>query len=252
MYPAPQGLAFIGLGGAHIATREFYTQEEWRQIKPETFVAAYRDNKYVCAYTLDATTTFVLIIDKGEFASVTLANFPVQSLFTDPLNGKLYVGQDDQIYEWDAASGTTSLFDWMSKEFVLPTPANFAAAKVDADFVNTPEEEAASLAAYNAIAAANAAMIAAGTTFQGRNAPYRNRYERNGDALEGLPALMLESLSFQLWIDGVHKFTKQVTTSKSFRLPAGYKSDRVAVRMSGNVRVSKIAVAESMDALKVV
>jgi hypothetical protein len=75
-------------------------------------------------------------------------------------------------------------------------------------------------------------------------------YPLGGDALADLPPLTFDSLQYSLYIGGALKFTKQVVDSKAFSLPAGYKSDTMAHRLAGNVRVYAVVAAESMLGLK--
>lgn len=75
-------------------------------------------------------------------------------------------------------------------------------------------------------------------------------YEIGGDALENLPPLTFDQLQYSLYVGGVLKFTKQVLDSKAFTLPAGYKSDTMAHRLAGNVKVYAVVAAESMLGLK--
>jgi hypothetical protein len=50
--------------------------------------------------------------------------------------------------------------------------------------------------------------------------------------------------------DGILRFTKQVGNSRAFRLPGGYKADNVEIVLSGNVKVTGVVLAETMDGLK--
>lgn len=65
-----------------------------------------------------------------------------------------------------------------------------------------------------------------------------------------IPPLWLDSLQFQLWIDDTLKFSKQIGSSRAFRLPGGYKADNVEIVLSGNVKVSAVTLAETMDGLR--
>jgi hypothetical protein len=65
-----------------------------------------------------------------------------------------------------------------------------------------------------------------------------------------IPSLTIDSLLFQLYADGQLKMTKQVTGTRAFRLRGGYKADNVEVTLSGNVKVTGVVLAETMDGLK--
>jgi hypothetical protein len=254
-YPTTAGLALIGDGGG-VMTREFYTEEEWRDINPETFIGSYRDNKYYAGYSNDDGEGRIIIIDKTEYASVTLAIADVSRLWTDPLSGTLYAVIGSDIYQWDAPDAERALFDWMSKEFVFAPPINMAVGKVDADFTASAAEIAAAQAAYDAAVAANAALLAAGNLRGATNATYANRYSMNGDALSPAPSIEYDALTFELWADEgdglgmALKHSEQVTSSRAFRLPDGFTADALHVRLSGNIKVSRVILAPTMQALR--
>jgi hypothetical protein len=251
-WPAPQGLALIGPGVADLVTRDLYTQEEWQLLDPSTFIGAQYAGRYVASYSVGGGQRQILIIDKSEFAAVVQANKNVQALWGDPTNGKLHVVVADVIYEWDADAGLKMLADWFSKEFVFPKPVNLGAAKVDAEFTTTAEASAAAQAASDVIQAANAALIAALATRGSMNRRTLNGISLNGSLVKKLPVVVWDDLTFSLYIDGQLKFSRTVTTTKAFRLPAGYKADNAAVRVSGNVKVKAILVAETMEGLATV
>lgn len=249
MYPAPQGLVLVAIGDAQIITKDLYTQEEWTQIAPSTFAAGQYAGRYVASYTTDGISRQIVIIDKSEFASVVQANKDVSALYGDPTTGNLYVVLGGSIYQWDADPGVKLVSDWLSREFVFPDAINLGAAKVDADFGMTAEEAAAAQAAADAIEAANAALIAADLTHGSVNGFSINGLSVNGSGIESLPPTTWDSMTFQLYVDGAVKFSKTITDSKPFRLPAGYKADNAAFRVSGNITVKAITVAESMREL---
>lgn len=251
-FPVPQGLALIGTEGSRLVTQDMYTLEEWSQLAPSSFAAAHYAGRYVASFDAGTNSRQVLIVDRAEFATVTSANAIVDAAWGDPSTGKLYVVVDDSIYEWDGDAGLKMTADWLSREWIFPQPINLGAAKVDADFSMTSDEIAAAQAASEAQQAANAALIAALATVGSLNAYSVNGLSLNGSAVKALPPVSWDSLTFQLYIDGAVKFSKTLTQAKAFRLPAGYKADNAAFRVSGNVTVKAITVAESMDGLKAI
>ncbi|MEK6244015.1 MAG: hypothetical protein AABM33_05885 [Pseudomonadota bacterium] len=248
-YSSPQGLALIGSGGAVLVTKDLYTQEEWALLIPSSFVGAQYAGRYVASFDAGANSRQVVIIDKSEFASVVTANSKVAAMWGDPATGKLYVVVDNIIYEWDADAGLKMTADWLSREWVFPQPTNLGAAKVDADFTQTSDEIAAAQAASDAQRALNAALIAALATAGSINAYSVNGLSINGSKVKALPPVNWDSLTFQIYVNGLLKFSKALLDSKAFRLPAGYKADTAAFRVSGNITVKAIVVADTMKAL---
>ncbi|HEX8874786.1 MAG TPA: hypothetical protein VF780_09175 [Nitrosospira sp.] len=247
-YPAPQGLVMIG-PNTDIVTRDLFTLKEWGEFNPATFISATADNRYYAGYSANGSS-LMFVLDKSEPASFIKVNQRITAIWADPWTGKLYVAADKKIYQWEGDAGTKLSYEWKSKKFISPPPLNYGAAKIDADFDMTEAESSAALAAYNAAIAANQALITGGKMNDALTEPALGEYEIGGDAMQVIPALSIDALQFQLWADGVLKFVKQVHDSRAFRLPGGYKSDNVEIVLSGNVKVTGVVLAETMDGLK--
>lgn len=247
-YPAPQGLAIIGTQ-SDIVTKDLFTQREWGDLNPNTFVASSADNRYYSGYFAE-DKNLMFVIDKTETAAFITINQGITAIWTDPWTGKLYVAVEKQIYEWEGDPGTKLSYEWKSKQFLTANPLNYGAAKIDADFEMTEEEAIGAVATHTAIIAANTEMIANGKTDDGLADSALGEYEVGGDAMQALPPLSIDSLQFQFWADGKLKLAKQVMTTRAFRLPGGYKADNVEIVVSGNVKVSAIVLAETMDGLR--
>ena len=80
--------------------------------------------------------------------------------------------------------------------------------------------------------------------------PPLGEFEIGGDAMREIPPLRIDSLHFPLWTDDTLRFSRQVRNSRAFRLPLGYKADNVEIVLAGNVKVSSVALAETMSGLK--
>jgi len=316
IYPGHSGLVL----GGQVITADLYTEDEWKLLNPSSMISAMHDTRYYGAVTDADGNARLLIIDKSEQAQVLESNEAITAIYSDKIDGKLYVVQNNQIMQWDA-SATKLLFDWWSKEIVFPEPANLGAAKVDADFGMTEAEIAALQAAAAAINAANAQIM--GQTNIVRTATLANGsavvtgLSSTSDLLRGMSVTgtgipantfvhsvdsfsqvtldknatasgaqsltftgsaelldgaiagaglasyavcggrlivpeppVYDIMEFKLYVDGQLKFSRALTNSDAFRLPSGYKSDNVSVRLSGNVAVRRVVVAESMLGLK--
>ncbi len=247
-YPAPQGMVMIGTN-SDIVTRDLFTQREWTELNPATFIGTSADNRYFAGYTAN-DSSLMFVIDKAESASFIKVNQNITAIWSDPATGKLYVAVDRKIYEWEGDAGAKLSYEWKSRKFITAPSVNYGAAKIDADF-EMPEMEAASAqVSYDAAIAANQALIDVGMMNDGLADSCLAEYEIGGDAMQDIPPLAIDSLQFQLWVDGTLKFTRQVRNSRAFRLPAGYKSDNVEIVLSGNVKVTGVVLAETMDGLK--
>jgi hypothetical protein len=247
-YPAPQGMVIIG-ASSDIVSKDLFTQKEWSELNPRTFVAASADNRYYCGYTTDGSS-LMFVIDKTESASFIKINQGISCIWTDPATGRLYVAAEKTIYEWEGDAGSKLSYEWKSKKFVTTPPVNYGAAKIDADFEMSEAESAATQAAYDSAIAANQAIIIQQSMDDGLADPGVGEHEIGGDARNEIPPLITDSLQFQLWADGALKYTRRVENTRAFRLPAGYKSDNTEIVLSGNVKVTGVILAETMDGLK--
>ncbi|SEM75189.1 hypothetical protein SAMN05216404_10155 [Nitrosospira multiformis] len=247
-YPAPQGMVMIG-ASSDIVTKDLFTQKEWSELNPDTFIATSADNRYYCGYSA-GDSSLMFVIDKAEDASFTKINQNISCIWTDPITGKLYIATNKKIYEWEGDTGTKLFYEWKSKRFITGAPVNYGAGKIDADFEMTEEERAAAQSSYKEAIAANQTLISSYSMNDGLADTCLGEYEIGGDATQDIPLLSIDSLQFQLWSDGVPKFTKQVKNNRAFRLPRGYKADNVEFVLSGNVKVNSLVLAETMDGLK--
>ncbi|SEK64672.1 hypothetical protein [Nitrosovibrio tenuis] len=247
-YPAPQGMVIIGTN-SDVVTKDLFTQREWSELNPETFIAASADNRYYCGYTANGSS-LMFVIDKAEPASFIKVNQKITGIWADPWTGELYVTLDKKIYRWEGDAGTKLSYEWKSKRFITASPINYGAAKIDADFEMTEAESAGAQAAYAAAIATNQAWITIAAMDDGLADPSLGVREIGGDEMPEIPPLAIDSLQFQLWSDGAMKFTKQLKNARAFRLPGGYKADNVEVVLSGNVKVTGVVLAETMDGLK--
>jgi hypothetical protein len=215
-WPAPQGLALVGPGVSQLITADLYTLEEWRDLLPATFVASQYAGRYVATYQSGVNARQVIIIDKSEFASVVTANVNARSVWGDPGTGLLYIVVGDQIWQWDADPGLKLVFDWFSRDWIFPKPVNLGAAKVDADFSMSPDDIAAAAAAYDAAQAVNAALIASGAAKGSANGNSLNTRSLNGSAIQTLPAISWDALTFSMYVDGKLKFSRTVSNARRF------------------------------------
>jgi hypothetical protein len=247
-YPAPQGMVIIG-ASSDMVTKDLFTQKEWSGLNARTFVAASADNRYYCGHTTDGSS-LMFVIDKTESASFIKINQGISCIWTDPATGRLYVAAEKKIYEWEGDAGSKLSYEWKSKKFVTTLPVNYGAAKIDADFEMSEAESAATQAAHDSAISANRAVIIQQGMDDGLADPGLGEHEIGGDARNEIPPLITDSLQFQLWADGALKYARRVENTRAFRLPGGYKSDNTEIVLSGNVKVSGLILAETMDGLK--
>src|SRR6185437_10934913 len=84
-YAAPQGFVIIG-PTVDVVTKDLFTQKEWSDLNPDTFIAASADNRYYAGYY--ANDSFLMfVIDKSEAASFIKINQKLTDMWADPWTG---------------------------------------------------------------------------------------------------------------------------------------------------------------------
>lgn len=135
VYPSPDGLVFASTGRIEIITRGYFTETEWRALQPATIVAARFDERYVAFYN-DGTGKGFVYDPREEDATLTMIDFGVSGMWSDPDSGDLYIIRDGYIQKWDA--GTTKMqYTWKSGVITRPH-TNMAFAKVDGVVTSFP------------------------------------------------------------------------------------------------------------------
>ena len=257
IYPSPEGAVSITEGGTSVATIPYHDRDTWKEVFPATIRAFQFADRYFAAFTSgqDAFGSDIggmIILDRenniGGFATLDLL---ITAGFFDKPTGELYVVHDRLIKQWDADIANKLTMGYRSKEFVLPKPGNYGAAKLDANFDLSEEEILAVEAEAAAIIAANAA-IPDGETGGELNGAMLNTFVLNGSLLQTPPdADLLPRLDFTLYAGGKLRFAKTLRSAKlPFKLSAGYKEDTVEVGLAGNVVVDRIVLGETMKSLE--
>lgn len=253
LYASTPGLIFCDGTSFAVTSMPFYTEKEWTLLHPETMVAEVHANRYYCRYSQGGSTGSMFILDRNEPAAHVNATVNPSAIYSDAETRRLYMLMEGFLYEWDAGIGERLLFDWWSKEFVIPKPKNMAWVKVDADFSQDDAVVAAAQALFDAVVAANQALIASLLTDGSLNETPLNSIALNGSRLQRLPPLVFSFLNLTLYADGVVRATRTIRSSKPVRVPSGYKADTFSLRLTGNVgMVMSVMAAETIEDLKAV
>lgn len=248
LYATSYGLAFIGASGPDIWTKAFYTSEEWQPLNPASMVGATAEGKVYMLYTPTGSSPRMMVFNVGEAATLTEIAVACTELYADPTDGRLYL-VDQTVTRWNDSPGEKLLFNWLSKEIELPEPCNYGAAKVDWVTTTTEADAAAIQAAYQAALVINQASLSIAYNAGAINVDPVNALAVNGSRIKPLP-VGDDVLTFTLYAKGTEVYSEKVLSNEAFRLPAGYKSDFVSIRLSGNVRVKSVKIAETVQGLK--
>lgn len=250
MYASHSGMVYVGIGGASVATEGMLARRDWQAYSPEALHCAFYDNM-VIGLSSDANAAersgFVLDNKSKTFAPLSVL---ATATYTDPEDGKLYLVSGGVLQEWNADPYNNETFDWLSKVFSLPRPVNLGYAQVDADFAALNDAQAAARAAQAAADLAyNTAILASGVTDGELDAAMLDEYMLDGSLLRDSSEYPERFLRMSLYADGALKYTEPVANGRPFSMPAGYKSSLYEVRISGNVPVYSVSLAETAKGL---
>lgn len=209
------------------------------------------------------TGFFIDFSNPNELQYISLGEYFHAGIVTD--EGYFYVVADDidlvdendppanmplAVKRWEGDTLGKLYYRWESQELFLTQKTNFSACKVilDQAFYDIVD----GLEDTSDIEDLNAAIFAAGLTGAlcvNGNAPLCGGHELCGDEMLTSSTVSLSGdVDFRLYADGELKFTKTLSSAYNlFRLPAGYVSDAIYIRLTGHATVKKVVLATSFD-----
>lgn len=251
MYASPNGLVSISGGAQDVISRSLMTKDEWLPYAPNTLVGTIYQNMYLgfCAPVAGGYTT--LVLTRGDNPPLVTLDTAAIAVFVSRSSSNVYFlsASDNKIYQLDADTANNLTFEYISKKFVLPHPANFSAYKVQADWPYLAATDAynAQVAAINA---SNAALFSGPLGGDVDDAAV-NSMALNGSLLVTPPALAA-SRSIQVGVscDDVTVFSDGVTNQEMHRMPAASKGYVYQITLSGTAPVRRFVMAESAQELR--
>lgn len=118
-------------GNTDIATRKFFTDDEWSALGPSTMQIRVHDNQL---YVFSSTASAVFDFNDSQ-SLLTYTSETCDGMYVDPDTDDLYFIQSGAIWKW-GGSTTPKTLTWKSKLFRFARPATFAVGKVAADTYN--------------------------------------------------------------------------------------------------------------------
>lgn len=251
-YASHEGLVVVRSDGSFsIATTNIFHRNDWLALSPSTMLGGQFMGRYVAFYdTTDengAPLKGALLIDISSASFLIRSTVTAKAAFFDIVSGSLYYRPEleKQIYQFDPPLAAPQVQFWKSKQFVLPRPVSFGVIRVDA--AGAPGtiglEEL-----IEAIEAANAALIAAGSIGGDIAAEPIGMLSVAGDWLELLPggsAVLLVGI----YADGV-KIATVTLANRAVRLPADSLARVWEIDVTSDLQVQEIVMAQTMDELR--
>lgn len=136
IYASANGLVAAAGNTAALITSEFFDDESWEAVQPETIRAMAYEGKYLAFYgDLDDGTGFIFD-PRGETTSLVTFTAKVNAGYMDLSDGELYVVFKDPQGQWRRGhfdKGAPLSLNWQSKVFLTETPVSFSVVRVEAD-----------------------------------------------------------------------------------------------------------------------
>jgi hypothetical protein len=243
LYPSNDGLWLASPGSVIGITKSLYRIDEWSKVNPSTLVAAYRDGQYYGRYVDDAGIQRILVLDVAEPDGVIEVDQYADSLYRNELDGEMYVSLGGDIFKWDANYSRFYESEWVSSEIQLGRPTNFSVAQVHADFSEVFPLDTDQIAA-NALLMVNPDDVAGhlcGNSIL--------ETEVNGSFIVPVTDGASRKIQFTLYKNGQPVFSREVLSSKPFRIPSGYRSEIYRIGLNASVPAYSVTIAESSSEL---
>ena len=241
------------------------------------YVALYNTTKGIM-FAPDEPMAALVDID---LASGQVEPDQADSIFTDEYSGKTYLLSSCDMYEWNPVSGAALEFDWTSMEFDASDPVNFGASRIIwySDWTPPTPEETWAWRIYNTsrIAAAplmpmnfnvtNGVNVIPGLVYdltvldpypeidQTKVQTYLDNFKQIKQTFHWGPLIWVPAIGAQwpntpyvvmeLIANGQVVYEREVSHTRMFRLPAGFKATRFKIRLRSNINIQSVKVAET-------
>lgn len=226
---------------ATVFTDPWFDQKTWAAKDPSSIICAVAPGRLYAIYEANGRRS-IMVWDM-TIGELTENAIEASDIYVDESTGDAYVSDADGIKSLVGGEYPAQLV-FRTKEYVLPNPYNFGAAKVRFSVAITESAREALLAEIAAAIATNEIIALTGELGGGYNASGYNVRRWNGSLFAPVPeAPPSNTVTFTLFTDGVARYTKLVDSDNVFRLPSGYLASRVSVQVSSACEIDGIEMA---------
>jgi len=130
VWASPDGLCYVGQGGARVLTQGVMTRDDWQALNPASIKGVFYEGRYFGFYNDGTAKAF--IFDFADATALRFLDFGADAVYLDELQDALFVLQGTSVKKFDA--GTLLSATFKSKLFKMPKPVQaFSCAQVTAD-----------------------------------------------------------------------------------------------------------------------
>jgi hypothetical protein len=258
-YPSINGLVMVNASGVNVITQDILTKEEWAAYNPGSIFAAQLGLQYIAFNSTSFGFVFTPTEQKAKLVELDAFD-QVNAIYTDRYTGNVFLIRADRIWEWDPETEYRLFWQWKSKEFHLPKPINFGAAKIKFATQAAVFDTATNSDYYMSFNTARFALpplnsLGMNGTLAGRRRQVtitgwteaQNRGSLGGSSLYQLaPYLTQPSVTrFRAYAGGVLVYDVLLEDELIMRLPTGFKRDVWQFEILSNSNVYSLQIAET-------
>lgn len=254
VYPSHEGLIAVSAdGNTRLISANLFNRDTWLSLSPQTMVAAQMSGRYVAFYnTVNefGKQTGALFVDAGETPFLIRSGEEAVATFYEAETGALHYlpPKSTDVYRLDSPEGDRNTMYWKSKQFFLPYPENFGVILVESDRTLTGNEVRINEAAIQVIKDKNNKKLQNGPVCGEINSFEINALPLGGDILDPVPHAN-GTVNVGVIADG-KKISQITQTNELCRLPSGFLARKWEIDVSGDVAISTITMAKTIDELK--
>ena len=232
--------------GTDYLTKNVHSWSTWPQkYDAENLYGAYYRGRY---FGSDGVNTFLFERNEEVGGNLVQSDVRFTAAHYDANTDKFYYAAGDKVWLWNSQQVGNAILDWKSKVFVTKAPLNMGAAQIIGDF-DSEEDAAALVIENNNITIANQAIIDSGDPMGAMGTAMANELRVAGSRLNDYRQ-STQGATFQFFVNKKLVYSSSRQSSEPFRLPAGYRADTFEFRVSTNVRIRAVHMAETMAGLR--
>lgn len=252
IFASQNGLVLINSTSPTFITEKLITQDEWLPLNPDSLKGAFLNNTYYGFFANPTDTAAGIIFDLDSYTYSTVYNSivssglvyttqPAKVVYNDIEQSQLYVcypldnGTQYSLCSFASNSRVNKSFRWRSKINVSPQGLfTLSVARVMMTSQSQQKEDDH--------------VWEGKLTGSSLAARVMNGQPINGwcktNELE-----LADATIFNYYVDGELKYSREVTDSKPFRLPSGFRGETIEVEIKSNAYIHSITLASSMGEL---
>jgi hypothetical protein len=256
MFPALEGFQLVdATGEPRNVTADTFKPEDWEDYELETMHGTFYNKAYYGWYKSDTYEGSIIIdflnksITTGQdyhyAGNVSIANGIFRTIYpSNPADTSIL-----NIAKWDKDETSYRNFTFRTKRYVMEYPVNFKVAQIIMDLDWYADVLTAAGGDLETLNATTWATTDWGYALGGpMNDFMANDQDMNGDDLFNIASLGLQAyIEFKVYVNGILKWTKQVTSNDMFKLPRGFKDKKWEFEMVGMIPVKRLTIATSTE-----